>query len=171
MLPSRPEDATVAYSRLPRHPLIPGYVIGVGSGLDRAQLVKFMARTYAEISPQVCQNHIAATVESHLSATTPLWWVWPTEPESEEPVACLWLGNAVDQLSGQRHAYLLLLYVAPAHRRRGIATALMHQAHTWATQRGDVQIGLQVLTDNAAALALYRQLGYVPHAMMMTKSL
>ncbi|WP_225889126.1 GNAT family N-acetyltransferase [Halomicronema hongdechloris] len=156
---------------LPRRPLIPGYVLGQGSCLDRAQLVKYMARTYAEISPQVSQSHIAATVENHLSPATPLWWVWQASPDVGDPVACLWLGNAVDQLSGQRHAYLLVLYVDPAHRRQGIATALMHQAQTWATQRGDHQIGLQVLSNNVTALTLYRRLGYVSHAIMMTKPL
>ncbi len=59
-------------------------------------------------------------------------------------VACVWVGNAVDQAQGDRHAHIFLLYVVPEHRRRGIGTALMRYVEAWARVRGDRQIGLQV---------------------------
>ncbi len=87
------------------------------------------------------------------------------------PVACLWVGNAVDQVTGDRHAHIFLLYVKPAHRRQGIGKALMHYVETWALNRGDRQIGLQVFQSNTAALNLYNQLGYQTESLWMVKQL
>lgn len=153
---------------------VPGYFLRQGSSLERALLVKFMRRTHTEISPGQSLNHLAATVEQHLSKETPLWWVdaaSKTETYPAEPVACLWLGNAIDQRSGDRHAYVLLLFVEPQHRRRGLATALLQHGHQWAQQRGDRQIALQVLSRNEPALQLYQKLGYTPDSVLMTRPL
>jgi ribosomal protein S18 acetylase RimI-like enzyme len=48
----------------------------------------------------------------------------------------------------------------PDHRRRGIAHELMRAAVEGATTRGVRQVQLQVRDDNAAAQALYRQMGF-----------
>ncbi len=148
---------------------VPGYSLWAGSTLDRATLVKFMERTYAELDPQQPLGHIAATVDRYLSRDTPLWWV--AAEGVATPIAALWLGLATDQRSGVLHPYILLLYVAPDHRRRGIATALLTVAHHWAQQQGHRQITLQVFSDNAAAQALYATLGYRPEAVLMKKDL
>jgi ribosomal protein S18 acetylase RimI-like enzyme len=131
-------------------------------------LLKFMRRTYQELYPTQPLHHLAQTVEQHLSPDTPLWWV---NPAQQSPIACLWLGNAVDQVTGDRHAYIFLLYVDPRHRRQGIGTTLIHQAETWATERGDRQIGLQVFAHNQPALHLYEKLGYKTQAIWMAKRL
>ncbi|MEO1208011.1 MAG: GNAT family N-acetyltransferase [Cyanobacteria bacterium J06638_20] len=146
---------------------IPGYQLRQGSQLDRALILQFLAKTHAELSGIQSADHLAETVERHLSAATPVWWV-SLQDTAQTPVACLWLGNAIDQQQGDRHAYIMMLYVIPEHRRRGIATALLETAQHWATQRGDRQIGLQVFADNAAALALYRKLGYHTQALWLT---
>jgi ribosomal protein S18 acetylase RimI-like enzyme len=86
-------------------------------------------------------------------------------------VACLWLGNTVDQVKGDRHAHIFLLYVIPEHRRKGIGSALMRHAEDWARARGDRQIGLQVFQSNQAARSLYHQLGYQTQSFWMLKSL
>jgi len=88
-----------------------------------------------------------------------------------EWVACLWLGNAVDQVYGDRHAHIFLLYVVPEHRRRGVGTALMCHAEGWAKARGDRQIGLQVFEVNQSAMNLYRNLGYQTQSLWMLKPL
>ena len=161
---------------------VSGYRLRVGSTLDRSLLVKFMQHTYQEIGSNPPLSHLADTVERHFSKDTPLWWV---EPEGEadtlsptreihkqiQPIGGLWMGNAVDQLEGDRHAHIFLVYVDPAHRHRGIATALMQHAQTWAEARGDRKIGLQVFHNNIAALKLYEKIGYRPHAVLMTKRL
>ncbi len=159
--------------------LLPGYYLRAGSGLDRAELVKFMQRTYQERFPEQDFSHLARTIEQYFSKETPLWWVElansePTQllpPRSRQPVACLWVGNAVDQVWGDRHAHIFLLYVVPEHRRRGIGTALMRYVEDWARTRGDRQIGLQVFQSNQPALNLYNQLGYQTQSLWMVKIL
>ncbi len=162
-------------------PLPPGYQVKLGSSLDRALLLKFMQQTYQEMEPGGDFAHLVTTVEQYLSQETPLWWVNLLTPcqvsgsvflePVPQPIGCLWLGTAIDQLTGSRHAHVFLLYVAPDHRRQGIGTVLMHQAETWARDRGDGQIGLQVFQTNEAALSLYTGLGFQPRSLWMVKLL
>ncbi|MEB3210940.1 MAG: GNAT family N-acetyltransferase [Leptolyngbyaceae bacterium] len=168
--------------------LIPGYVVEPGTRLDRALLLKFMQRTYHELYPEKKLDHLAKTVDQYLAGETQLWWVIPElffETQDDErtlpmvrrsitpnaPVGCLWLGNAVDQICGDRHTYVFLLYVTPHERHQGIGTALMRRAENWAAARGDRQIALQVFHDNEPAWALYHKLGYVPRSIWMAKPL
>jgi GNAT superfamily N-acetyltransferase len=151
---------------------LPGYHIRAGSPLHRATLVKFMQRNYAELDARQPGRHVAATVDRYLSKDTPLWWVdVAADGGADSPVGCIWLGQATDQRQGMVHPYVLLLYVDPQHRRRGIATALLHTAHHWARSEGDRQISLQVFSDNPAAQALYCKMGYEPEAILMKKHL
>jgi len=158
-----------------------------------------MQRTYQDMFPEQDFSHLARTVEQYFSQETPLWWVdflgneqkvrineepslsplasplphpqrGPRAP-SPLPVACLWVGNAVDQVRGDRHTHIFLLHVMPEHRRRGIGSALMSYVETWAIARGDRQIGLQVFQSNQSAINLYNQLGYQPQSLWMVKSL
>lgn len=55
------------------------------------------------------------------------------------------------------------LEVAPSHRRRGLARVLMAALADWGAERGAVSSYLQVLESNAAANALYDDLGYWTH--------
>ena len=174
--------------------LIPGYGLRSGSGLDRAKLVKFMHRTYRELYPDGELGHLAQTVEQYFSNQTPVWWVecqkntleeaeilpvLPSQhlnPQSQvqnlqSVVGCLWLGNAIDQTTGERYAHIFLLYVAPEHRRLGVGAALVIHAENWARERGDRQIGLQVFLSNQPAVNLYQKLGYQSHSLSMLKSL
>ncbi|OWY68333.1 GNAT family N-acetyltransferase [cyanobacterium TDX16] len=95
----------------------------------------------------------------------------PTTPDSLEKVACLWVGNAVDQVKGDRHTYIFLLYVKPEYRRQGIGKALMRYLEDWARTKGDRRIGLQVFQSNTPALDLYRKLGYQIQSYWMIKTL
>lgn len=128
-----------------------------------------MVETYQEFFPQSYEfTHLADTVQQYFSPETPLWWV---TTETGETVACLWMGNAIAQMNGERYSHIFLLYVKPDHRRRGIGTALMKHAQNWAKQRGDAQIGLQVFSDNTPALNLYSRLGYSTQSLLIVKSL
>ena len=174
--------------------LIPGYWLRSGSGIDRAQLVKFMHRTYGELYPDRELGHLAQTVEQYFSKQTPLWWVEFQKNMGEEEanlsalpssqpkpksqvqnlksaVGCLWLGNAIDQCTGERYSHIFLLYVSREHRRLGIGKSLVNHAENWAKKRGDRQIGLQVFISNQPALNLYQKLGYKSHSLSMIKSL
>ncbi|MEO8890611.1 MAG: GNAT family N-acetyltransferase [Coleofasciculaceae cyanobacterium] len=157
------------------HQLLTGYQLRTGSLREQATLVQFLQLSYQEIFPeQTDYAHLGATVKQYFSISTPLWWVEVGMTEHlppPKPVACLWLGNAVDQLKGDRHAHIFLLYVLPEYRRQGIGSALMRYAEDWARARGDRQIGLQVFQFNQPALSLYQQLGYETQSFWMIKVL
>lgn len=161
-----------------------GYAIRQGSTLQRALLLKFLQITYSEIAPGGDQSHLAETVDQYFSNETPLWWMHQVVSEEltglpslsasqskTTAIGCLWLGTAIAQSTGDRHTHVFLLYVAPAHRRRGLGSALMQHAEAWAKQRGDRQISLQVFTANQPALNLYRSLGYETESLWMVKEL
>jgi len=57
-------------------------------------------------------------------------------------------------------AEILTLAVIPARRRHGIGRALLRRAIAAAAQRGAASMFLEVAADNAAALGLYRGLGF-----------
>jgi len=135
-----------------------------------------MQRTYQEQFPDQNFSHLAHTVEQYFSRDTPIWWVYEDQGignpmGSPVPIACLWVGNAIDQVSGDRHPHIFLLYVIPTHRRQGIGQALMQYLENWAKQQGARQIGLQVFLSNTSALNLYHQLGYQEQSLWMVKSL
>jgi ribosomal protein S18 acetylase RimI-like enzyme len=140
-----------------------------------------MQQTYEERSPNQSFAHLSQTVDYYLSRETPLWWVETVAKltpapaqfslQRSQPIACLWLGYAIDQLTGQRHTHVFLLYVEPGHRRKGIGAALMHQAEAFARSHGDHQIGLQVFQSNQPAVNLYHQLGYETQSLWMVKPL
>lgn len=167
-------------------------MIYAGSSFDRALLVKFMQLTYQELFPGQDFSHLAQTVEQYFSPETPLWWVdfigkgqeAKGEGQEEEStpslltphssplkVACLWVGNAIDQVRSDRHTHIFLLYVKPEHRRRGIGKALMAYVENWASARGDRQISLQVFESNTAALNLYHRLGYLAQSLWLVKQM
>ncbi|HAG80142.1 MAG TPA: GNAT family N-acetyltransferase [Cyanobacteria bacterium UBA12227] len=160
-----------------RELLLEGYRLRVGSGLERATLLKFLQLSYEEFFPdQHDFSHLAETVRQYFSKETPLWWVESDHSPGSastflQPVACLWLGNAIDQVRGNRHAHVFLLYVMPDYRRQGIGSALMRYAENWARARGDRQIGLQVFQANQPALDLYQHLGYQVQSFWMVKPL
>ena len=145
------------------------YQLITGGSIDSAILLKFLRVTYQELYPQQTDySHLESTVDRYLSPDTPLWFVTTSTPTK---IACLWLGIAIDQVNGIRHPNTFLIYVDPVHRRQGIARALMQHAELWAKEQGYTQIGLQVFTENQAAIDLYRQLGYQARSISMIRSL
>jgi ribosomal protein S18 acetylase RimI-like enzyme len=154
-----------------------GYSLRKGEARDRALLVKFLRHTYKELFPyQQHFVHLIKTVDDYFSRETPLWWIEITESMvldqvRTDQVACLWMGNGIDQVSGDRYSHIFLLYVIPEYRRQGLGKALMNQAINYAQDRGDRQIGLQVFTHNQQALKLYQSFGFQTQSFLMFKSI
>ena len=53
--------------------------------------------------------------------------------------------------------------VAPSHRRRGLATAVLAALGAWARSHGATQAYLQVATDNDVARVMYERSGFTAH--------
>ena len=61
---------------------------------------------------------------------------------------------------GSRRERLYSLAVDPAARGRGVGRLLMEAVLTAARSRGAAEVGLEVRTENEAAIALYRSMGF-----------
>jgi ribosomal protein S18 acetylase RimI-like enzyme len=145
------------------------YQLVTGTALDTSTLLKFLQVIYQELYPQQQDyQHLQLTVDRYFSAETPLWFVTTS---SSVKIACLWLGIAIDQITGIRHPNVFLIYVDPIYRRQGIGRELMRYAETWAKAQGYTQIGLQVFTTNQPAIELYQQLGYQSRSISMMRDL
>jgi ribosomal protein S18 acetylase RimI-like enzyme len=68
------------------------------------------------------------------------------------------------------YAELTELYVEPGWRRMGIAKALMTFAEDLARQSGAAELTLLTGSDNLAAQAFYRSMGYAPGDVGMVKT-
>lgn len=71
-------------------------------------------------------------------------------------------GRAGPHESRAGDAILLSMWVAPAHRGRGVGEALIATAVEWARAEGFDRLVLEVVDSNAPALALYERLGFAP---------
>lgn len=63
--------------------------------------------------------------------------------------------------TGWRGARVYSIATHPAHLGCGVAARLLTAAERWAAAHGCVEVRLEVRTDNAASLALFRGRGYV----------
>jgi RimJ/RimL family protein N-acetyltransferase len=88
-------------------------------------------------------------------------------PDAALFVAEVDVGRLVGRLSLMRdphpssvHVADLGLMVASAYRRRGVGSALMQAAESWARRAGVSKLELHVFPHNAPAIALYEKLGY-----------
>lgn len=78
--------------------------------------------------------------------------------------------SAADSTVG-RWAGITSIMTAPAARRRGVATRVLHELARWADAAGCARTYLQVLEDNAPAHALYAALGFEVHHRYEYRSL
>jgi ribosomal protein S18 acetylase RimI-like enzyme len=137
---------------------------------DVATLLRFLQITYQELYPhQQDFQHLEFTVDRYFTDQTPLWFV--LAEAGKQRIGCMWVGIAIDQITGNRHPNIFLLYVEPAYRRQGIASALMENVERWAKSQGYAQIGLQVFTTDRPAIALYEKLGYQARSISMMREL
>lgn len=149
---------------------LPGYQLRLGTHSEQHVLLQFMQMTYEELYPGNDYQHLQTVIDQYWSTQTPFWLVSPLT-DIQDNVGCLWLGTAIDQITGEAYTHLFLLYVCPDSRRQGMGTALLGIAEEWAMQQGDRQMGLQVFSNAQAAISLYEKFGYRPRAQFLTKSI
>jgi ribosomal-protein-alanine N-acetyltransferase len=66
----------------------------------------------------------------------------------------------LEDMDGGRVGYIVTLDVAPAHRRRGIAKALMHEIEQQARREDCSALVLHVFTGNESAARFYAGIGF-----------
>jgi ribosomal protein S18 acetylase RimI-like enzyme len=77
------------------------------------------------------------------------------------------VGTVYANMEGPDFGFVFGVYVRPAARRRGIASALMRAIATFLRDEGRAYIVLSVDTPNEAARALYERMGFVDAARML----
>jgi len=101
---------------------------------------------------------VAGGIDCALARDSPAW-LWLAERDSK-PVAIL-LANPIASVErGGLALWVEELYVVPEARRGGVARALLARLIEEARRRGVRAIELEVVPTQAAALALYRGLGF-----------
>ena len=119
---------------------------------------------------------ILPMTEEHLPAVAALeslcfsrpWTEEGLREELENPVAYFTVATVDGEVAGYMglhlpadEAFIANVAVSPAHRRRGVAAALLRDAAAWARENGAVRLALEVRVSNTAAIALYEKLGFV----------
>jgi ribosomal protein S18 acetylase RimI-like enzyme len=162
-----------------------------GDQTDQPLLLNYLRQAYRELTAAVhsdawLQDQTRFILEHYLGSKSLLYWIespgqqctLPVEQATglhsrlqRSTVAGLWAVPATDLRTGDRQWQVLLLYVEPQHRRRGLAHHLLTHLESVVRQRGDRQIGLQVFSDNQPALKLYQQQGFSPEVLQLVKHL
>lgn len=90
--------------------------------------------------------------------------------EAGEAVGTAWVGPDPGQVAGASDAaWLYDVHIFPGHQRRGYGTAILAAVEALAAAEGMTALGLNVVGDNAAAIALYERSGYDVASMVMRK--
>ena len=164
--PSRPSSASRPQLPRPLPPSLTGPLAGLtGAELravrdaDADGLIELIGGVFAEY-PGCVLDLPGLDADLHQPATTAMatgagWWVLE---EDGRIVATIGAGRLADDGSVE----LKRLYVAPGHRRRGLARGLVALVEADARQRGATSIELWSDTRFLDAHALYTSLGYAP---------
>jgi ribosomal protein S18 acetylase RimI-like enzyme len=122
--------------------------IRVFRAADRAQVERLWSEVFPDDPPR---NAPARMIDGALKVHPDLLFV----AELEAAV----VGAVIAGFDGVR-GWIYHLAVAPAHRRRGIATRLMRAAGEGLRRAGCAKVNLQVRATNGAVVDFYRSIGF-----------
>jgi GNAT superfamily N-acetyltransferase len=71
----------------------------------------------------------------------------------------------------QRAGYITQLYVSVDHRRRGVGQRLVNHIIEWLASRGVARVLLNVVPDESVAERFWREQGFVPCRVRMTREI
>lgn len=87
------------------------------------------------------------------------------------PLGFIYVATAVDFFTGERHAHIKDIVVAPIGEGQGVARRLLSAAEEWAKGRGYRIITLSVFPQNRRAVEVYEHIGYSTDVHRMLKPL
>jgi GNAT superfamily N-acetyltransferase len=133
-----------------------------------AESVRVLSRAMPE---ELARERVAAGTARFLpeGADTAGHHLLTAENERGEAVGNAWVGP--DPSGNAEAAWLYDINVFEAHRRRGYGTAILAAVEALIAGEGRKALGLNVVGDNAAAIALYQRSGYAVSSMAMRKQL
>ncbi|MEY9931708.1 GNAT superfamily N-acetyltransferase [Catenulispora sp. GP43] len=131
-----------------------------------AESVRVLSRTMPE---ELARERVAGGTARFLpdGLQTPGHHLLTAEDDSGQAVGTAWVGP--DPSGAARSAWLYDLDVFEPHRRRGYGAAILAAVEELIAAEGMSALGLNVVGDNAAAIALYRRGGYDVASMVMRK--
>jgi GNAT superfamily N-acetyltransferase len=93
------------------------------------------------------------------------------ESDEGEGQGFVYLERLHDYFTLEAHGHVGILVVAEAAAGRGVGSALMRAAETWARDEGYRKLTLTVFEKNGPARAVYDHLGYAPETLRYVKVL
>ncbi len=135
-----------------------GLEVRAATVTDRAAAIRFLSAQLVELKLPVDEEGIARAVELALSPSGIAWLAMATL--AGLPVGILLANPIVSVEHGGGALWIEELYVAPPHRRRGVARALIEYMDRQAHNVGLRALELEVTEDSEPALALYQSLGF-----------
>jgi GNAT superfamily N-acetyltransferase len=140
-----------------------GYTIRRAAGPDMATIARHRRAMFEDLGAttdlDAVERAFAAWLPARLDATY-FHWLADHEGDAIASAGILlldWPPSPRDPRGGLGFVYNV--YVAPVHRRRGLARALMLALHEWAQARG---LGAVALHASEHGRPLYEALGYLP---------
>jgi GNAT superfamily N-acetyltransferase len=128
-----------------------------GAG-DRAGVHRLLTAQLVEHGLPAEAERVARGIDCALAPGSPAW-LWLAERGGR--AAAVFLANPIVSVErGGLALWVEELYVVPEARRTGVARALLGRVIEEARRRGVRSIELEVVPTQAAALALYRVLGF-----------
>ncbi len=121
-------------------------------------------RHHARVAPGLAAHFAAVTFEARIALLQdrPQLWVELVRDSQGVPVA-----YAFSSVDVHGRGELESIYVAPAHRGRGLGRQLARRQLAWLQERGARPIRVTVAVGNEAAQPFYRSLGFETRATVL----
>ncbi len=118
-----------------------------------------------------CAAGLRADIERHLHEQPAGSHLFVAEDEDGEPAGFLHLQTVPDAFTDAQNCHIADLAVSARHEGRGIGTALLRFAETWAKDHRLRHLTLAVFPRNERARALYERHGFGLDLLRMAKRL
>lgn len=116
-----------------------------------------------------CIEGIRADLVRHLDDQPPNSFIFVAEDEDAEPVGFIHLQKTQDFFNHRTNCHVSDLAVTEAAEGKGVGTALLEHANTWAREHKCQFVTLAVFPGNERARSAYEAAGYAPDLIRLAK--